>query len=232
MAKNSNYKNDPTRHAKNDSEARDRRKNRIITIVCASLLALFVVSVTLGVVIAGQPKPLGKIVIKIDCGEAPKTVENFMKLVNDGFYDGLTVFRAQENFVIQGGENKEADLTPIVGEFSENGYTNNIIHNRGVISMARTNDPNSATSQFFITLHDSAKYSLDGKYAGFGYVIEGMDVVDEIAELLIGAPSSGYMGFVDDADAVKIVYAKELSDYNDAEDGFRYVEMEFARSDK
>ncbi len=152
----------------------------------------------------------GKIIIKVDGDEAPITAKNFMKLVNDGFYDGLTIFRAQAGFVIQGGENKSVTLEPIAGEFKENGYDNDISHNRGVISMARTNNPDSATSQFFITLDDDAKYSLDGKYAGFGYVIEGMDVVDAVAEALISAPSSGYMGFVSDSDAIKITYAKEI----------------------
>ncbi len=184
----------------------------------------------------------GKIVIKVDGEEAPITAANFMKLVRDGFYDGLTIFRAQANFVIQGGEDKSVNLKPIAGEFSENGYDNNIVHNRGVISMARTNDPNSATSQFFITLDDGAKYSLDGKYAGFGYVIEGMDVVDSVAAALISAPSSGYMGFVGDSDAIKIKYAKELKDYTESDGsedndnngnnvvapaGISYVEMEF-----
>ena len=76
--------------------------------------------------------------------------------------------------------------------------------------MARTSDPDSATSQFFITLDNVAKYSLDGMYAGFGIVVEGMDVVDAIAEDLINAPSSGYLGFVGDSDAITIVYAKEI----------------------
>ena len=154
----------------------------------------------------------GKIVVKLDHNEAPTTVENFLSLVKDGFYDGLTIFRAQKNFVIQGGKNEKVKLDPIVGEFKENGYDNNISHKRGVISMARTSDPNSATSQFFITLDDSAIPSLDEKYAGFGYVVEGMDVVDKIANALMSCESD-YMGFVSDKDAIKIVSAKVI-DYN------------------
>ena len=158
----------------------------------------------------------GKIVLKLDAKEAPITVSNFVKLVNDGFYDGLTIFRAQRNFVIQGGKDDSVNLTPIEGEFSANGHENNISHKRGTISMARTSDPNSATSQFFITLHDSAVSSLDGKYAAFGKVIEGMDVVDKIAEAILKCESDS-MGFVSDADAIKIVSAKVI-EYNEKEE--------------
>ncbi len=223
MAKNSNYKNDPKKASAEAAAAADKRKNRIITIVCASIAAIFIFGVVAGIIISDDSfgthyvemefEGYGKIVIEVDGDEAPITAKNFIKLVNDGFYDGLTIFRAQEGFVIQGGKNESVTLDPIVGEFSSNGYTNNISHNRGVISMARTSEPDSATSQFFITLSDSAKYSLDGDYAGFGYVIEGMDVVDAIAEALINCSSAGYMGFVDDSDAIKIVYAKEIKDY-------------------
>lgn len=158
-------------------------------------------------------KNYGKIVVLVDATTAPQTAANFLSLVRGGFYNGLTIFRAQENFVIQGGENKSVSLQPITGEFASNGHANDISHIRGVISMARTNDPDSATSQFFITLHDSAAESLDGGYAAFGYVVKGMSVVDEIAEDLLNSPSSGYMGFVGDADAVTIVNAKILEGY-------------------
>ena len=151
----------------------------------------------------------GKVIIKLNYEEAPITAKHFASLVEDGFYDGLTIFRAQRNFVIQGGKNEKVKLDPIVGEFKENGYNNNISHKRGVISMARTSDPNSATSQFFITLDDSAISSLDGKYAGFGYVVEGMDVVDKIANALMSCESD-YMGFVSDEDAITIVSAKTV----------------------
>lgn len=217
--KNSNYK--PNFNVENDAAAKDKRKNLIITIVCAALGVLFVGGMIAGIVAFSAPKlsyvemdfgEYGTIVIEVDGGEAPLTAKNFMKLVDEGFYDGLTIFRAQEDFVIQGGKDDTVNLTPIVGEFTENGRSNGISHLRGVISMARTNDPNSATSQFFITLHDKAKNSLDGKYAAFGRVVEGMDVVDAIAEALMACPAD-YMGFVDDSDAIEIVSAKRLENY-------------------
>ena len=127
----------------------------------------------------------GKITVLLDGVTAPKTVRNFVSLAEDGFYDGLTFHRIIPNFMIQGGD-PNGDGTggsedTIVGEFSENGYTNNISHVRGVISMARSEDMDSASSQFFICNAD-ARASLDGKYAAFGYVIEGMDVVDKITD--------------------------------------------------
>ena len=217
--KNSNYK--PNFEANNDAQAKDKRKNLIITIVCSVIGVLFAGGMIFGIIASSSPKlhyvemdfgEYGSIVIEVDGEEAPRTSDNFLTLVNDGFYDGLTIFRAQEGFVIQGGKDDTVNLTPIVGEFAENGHANDISHLRGVISMARTGDPNSATSQFFITLHDQAKYSLDGKYAAFGKVVEGMDVVDAIAEALMACPSD-YMGFVSDDDAIVIVSAKQLENY-------------------
>ena len=159
----------------------------------------------------------GKIVIEVDRKSAPITSDNFLSLVKNGFYDGLTIFRAQRSFVIQGGEDKSADLEPIVGEFSSNGHTNPLSHTRGAISMARTTDPNSATSQFFITLSDIAAYSLDGEYAAFGYVVEGMDVVDGIATALFGYAINS-MGFVSDDNAITINSAKILKNYTPSVD--------------
>lgn len=218
--KNSNYKQNFD--VKNEAEARDKRKNLIITIVCSVIGALFVGGMIIGIVASTLPKlyyvemdfgEYGSIVIEVDGKEAPRTADNFMKLVNDGFYDGLTIFRAQEDFVIQGGRDFDVNLEPVVGEFAANGFENDISHLRGVISMARTNDPNSATSQFFITLHDQATRYLDGKYAAFGKVVEGMDVVDAIAEALMECSSDG-MGFVYNADdEIEIVSAKQLKNY-------------------
>lgn len=186
-------------------------------LIAISVSAVLLVALIVGIVFAALPKKpvyvemdfgsYGKIVIEVDRNEAPKTAKNFLSLVKDGFYDGLTIFRAQEGFVIQGGKNDSVDLKPIKGEFKSNGHKNNISHKRGVISMARTNDPDSATSQFFITLHDKASLSLDGDYAGFGYVVEGMDVVDKIAESLFDYAIDS-MGFVNDKDAIKIVSAR------------------------
>jgi peptidyl-prolyl cis-trans isomerase B (cyclophilin B) len=152
----------------------------------------------------------GKIVLEIDHDTAPITAKNFVDLVKSGFYDDLTIFRAQKNFVIQGGKDDSADLTPIKGEFESNGVVNNLSHKRGVISMARTSENDSATSQFFITLSDSAAASLDGKYAGFGHVVEGMEVVDAIADNLFDHAIDS-MGFVADKDSVKITYAKVIN---------------------
>ncbi len=123
------------------------------------------------------------IVVELYPDIAPVTVENFVKLVKDGFYDGLTFHRIIPGFMIQGGD-PDGNGTggpgwTIKGEFSSNGVKNDLHHARGVISMARAMDPDSAGSQFFI-MHADAAY-LDGEYAAFGKVIDGMDEVDRIA---------------------------------------------------
>ena len=114
---------------------------------------------------------------------APATVENFVNLVRDGFYDGLIFHRVIPGFMIQGGCPQGTGMGgpghTIKGEFAANGVKNDLKHTRGVLSMARSGNPNSAGSQFFI-MHADAPH-LDGQYAAFGKVIEGMDVVDEIA---------------------------------------------------
>lgn len=114
---------------------------------------------------------------------APNTVNNFLSLVNKGFYDGIIFHRVIAGFMIQGGDPQGVGTGGpgyhIKGEFSMNGFKNQLKHERGVLSMARANHPNSAGSQFFI-MHANAFY-LDGQYAAFGKVIDGMDVVDEIA---------------------------------------------------
>ncbi len=115
--------------------------------------------------------------------QAPKTCENFLQLVNDGFYDGLIFHRVISGFMIQGGCPEGSGMGGpghnIVGEFKANGFDNPIKHERGVISMARSQSPNSAGSQFFI-MHEDAPH-LDGQYAAFGKVVEGIETVDEIA---------------------------------------------------
>ncbi len=125
-----------------------------------------------------------KIKIELYPESAPITVANFEKLVSKGFYDGLCFHRVIKGFMIQGGDplgngTGGAD-EDIVGEFAANGIKNDIKHTRGVISMARSMMPNSASSQFFI-MHKDAPH-LDGQYAAFGKVVEGIEVVDEIAE--------------------------------------------------
>lgn len=129
-------------------------------------------------------KDKGDIVVELDESIAPETVKNFVKLAEDGFYDNLTFHRIINGFMIQGGDplgngTGGSDKT-IKGEFAANGVENNLSHKRGVISMARSMDPDSASSQFFIVHEDSP--FLDGNYAAFGEVVSGMDVVDEIAE--------------------------------------------------
>ena len=124
-----------------------------------------------------------KIKIELYPDAAPITTANFEKLVGQGFYDGLIFHRVISGFMIQGGDPMGTGFggskEKIKGEFLANGVMNPIKHERGVISMARANDPNSASSQFFI-MHEDAPF-LDGNYAAFGRVIEGMDAVDEIA---------------------------------------------------
>ena len=125
----------------------------------------------------------GVIDIELDEKAAPLTVENFLKLVNMKFYDGTIFHRVIPGFMIQGGDPQGTGMGgpgwTIKGEFSANGVDNPISHKRGVISMARAMDPDSAGSQFFI-MHADADY-LDGQYAAFGHVVSGMDVVDRIA---------------------------------------------------
>ena len=124
----------------------------------------------------------GTVTVKLDQSQAPITCENFVKLAQSGFYDGLTFHRIMDGFMMQGGDPKANGTggsgENIVGEFIKNGYENTLSHTRGAISMARAKDYNSASSQFFIVQQDSV--SLDRLYAAFGYVTEGMDVVDAV----------------------------------------------------
>ena len=127
----------------------------------------------------------GKIKLELCPEAAPKTVANFEKLVRAGFYNGLIFHRVISGFMIQGGDPQGTGMggadERIVGEFAANGHPNPLKHVRGVISMARAQNPNSASSQFFI-MHADAPY-LDGQYAAFGRVVEGMETVDEIAAI-------------------------------------------------
>lgn len=140
----------------------------------------------------------GTVTLELDRTNAPITVDNFCKLAESGFYDGLTIIRAQEGFVIQGGDPAKdgtgGSPETIKGEFASNGVDNKISHTRGVISMARSMSPNSASSQFFIMLGDNT--FLDGEYAGFGHVTEGMEVIDRIAAdcVPLGDPGYGFIG--------------------------------------
>ena len=132
-----------------------------------------------------EVEKFGTIEVELNKDAAPITVDNFVKLVNKGFYNGLTFHRIIRGFMIQGGCPKGNGTGgpgySIKGEFSANGVNNPIKHERGVISMARAMDPNSAGSQFFI-MHQAAPH-LDGQYAAFGKVIKGIEVVDAIASV-------------------------------------------------
>ena len=125
-------------------------------------------------------------IIKLDLypDTAPETTANFIKLVKEGFYNGLIFHRVIKDFMIQGGDptgtGMGGSMKTIKGEFAMNGHDNPISHKRGIISMARSSMPDSASSQFFIVHKDSPH--LDGSYAAFGVVVEGLDVVDKIAE--------------------------------------------------
>lgn len=154
-------------------------------------------------------KDFGVMQFELDRTAAPITVDNFMKLVNDGFYDGLTFHRIIRGFMIQGGDplgnGTGGSEETIKGEFESNGVPNPIKHERGVISMARSMDPNSASSQFFI-MH--AEYpSLDGEYAAFGHILSGIEVVDRICDT---TPVQDNNGTVDKMDQPVIEYIKAI----------------------
>lgn len=141
----------------------------------------------------------GTVTVKLDAQAAPVTVANFVNLAQNGFYDGLTFHRIIEDFMMQGGDpngdgtggytDESGNEVSIVGEFTENGYDNTLSHTRGAISMARSSEYNSASSQFFI-VHEDSTY-LDGQYAVFGYVTEGLDVVDAVCETVEPTDDNG-----------------------------------------
>lgn len=157
----------------------------------------------------------GRIVLELYPDVAPITVANFLKLADEGFYDGLIFHRVISGFMIQGGDPEGTGYggsdKEIFGEFASNGHENNLSHKRGVISMARSNDPNSASSQFFICHQDAI--SLDGSYAAFGTVISGMDVVDYIASVPTNADDKPFDNIV--IKTIKVL--QEPSEDNDIE---------------
>ena len=144
-------------------------------------------------------KDYGTISLELDADTAPISVTNFINLANEGFYDGLTFHRIISGFMIQGGDpngnGTGGSEKTIKGEFSANGVENDISHVRGVISMARANDPDSGSSQFFIVHEDST--FLDGQYAAFGHVTDGMDVVDAICEAVPVQDNNGTVAAAD-----------------------------------
>ena len=152
----------------------------------------------------------GTVAVELDGDTAPITVQNFMDLANAGFYDGLTFHRIIDGFMIQGGD-PEGNGTGgsgknIPGEFTANGYDNNISHVKGVISMARAQDPDSASSQFFIMVAEAPH--LDGQYAAFGHVTSGQDVVDKIAADAVPLDDNGTIAPEDQPviKSIKIIY--------------------------
>ena len=174
------------------SEGRDKVYSteimkKLIPILCSFVLCISMFGCqkeTKDYIAKIEVKDYGTITVKLDGKTAPITVQNFVDLAKSGFYDGLTFHRIIEGFMIQGGDPNGngtggSDKT-IKGEFKENGVKNNIKHKRGVISMARSSDYDSASSQFFIMQEDNE--SLDGQYAAFGHVTKGMKVVDKICE--------------------------------------------------
>ena len=138
-------------------------------------------------------KDYGTVTVKLDQKNAPVTASNFVELAQSGFYDGLTFHRIIEGFMMQGGDPTGTGMSGsgmnIIGEFTANGYENNLSHTPGAIAMARSNDYNSASSQFFI-VHEDSKF-LDGRYAVFGYVTEGMEHVNAVCENAIVEDDNG-----------------------------------------
>ncbi|WP_295057229.1 peptidylprolyl isomerase [Ruminococcus sp.] len=152
----------------------------------------------------------GVIKVELDGDVAPITVANFINLANSGFYNGLTFHRIIDGFMMQGGDplgngTGGSDNT-IKGEFSQNGVENNLSHTRGAISMARSTDMDSASSQFFIVQSDSTY--LDGQYACFGYVTDGMDIVDKICKNAVTTDSNGSV----DAENQPVINSIKITD--------------------
>ncbi len=177
--------------------AKGFNKKLWIPVICAGALALGLILFfalrggdeaaqgSTGYTATIEVQDYGTITVELDHDAAPITVDNFVKLAQSGFYDGLTFHRIMAGFMIQGGDPEGnghgGSEETIFGEFAQNGYDNPLSHTRGTISMARNSfDMNSASSQFFIMHRDNA--TLDGSYAAFGHVTDGMDVVDAIAE--------------------------------------------------
>lgn len=166
----------------NDSGALDAQENSGET---ADISGLHHVEITV--------QDYGTISVELDADTAPITVANFLKLADEGFYDGLTFHRIMSGFMIQGGDPQGNGFggsdENIIGEFAANGIENNLSHTRGAISMARANSYNSASSQFFIVHEDST--FLDGQYACFGYVTDGIEVVDAICGAVMPIDDNG-----------------------------------------
>ena len=180
---------------KQQAEAEKQKRTAIVMIIIGAVVALAIIA---GILIQScqdskkakshvfadiKIRDYGTITVELDPSEAPVTVENFVKLAEAGFYNGVTFHRIMKDFMMQGGDptgtGGGGSGENIIGEFAANGHVNNLSHTRGAISMARNSySMDSASSQFFIVQKDSPH--LDGQYACFGYVTEGMDVVDAV----------------------------------------------------
>ena len=195
--KNSNYVTEKTIKAQLEREkAEKRRKTTKLALIIAAIVvaAALIAGAVIGIVhLAGngesfevthhasiEIKNYGTVHVELYGKEAPITVENFVKLANQGYYTNTTFHRIIEGFMAQGGNG--ASTSTITGEFESNGIENNITLSRGAIAMARTDDPDSASSQFFIVHDTEGAEHLNGDYAGFGRVTGGMDVIDKICE--------------------------------------------------
>ena len=196
--KNSNYQTEKRIAARleQENEAKRASRARLIRLITIPIVSVvLIVSIILGAVGCSQGwfgfktthiatitiRNYGTVELELYGEEAPITVANFVKLANEGYYDGTTFHRIIDGFMAQGGAG-DGSASTIKGEFSENGVWNRIKHERGTISMARSDIPDSATSQFFIVHRTSSNNSksLDGKYAAFGKVTKGMEVIDSI----------------------------------------------------
>ena len=213
------YNNNAKKGGHNAKPAKKSNKKLLIIGICAAVIALaiaLIVILTSGAgdetaatnYIAIEIQDYGTITAELYGDMAPITVDNFMKLVRSGFYDGLTFHRIISGFMIQGGD-PEGNGTggpswTIKGEFSMNGVKNDLKHERGVLSMARSNAPDSAGSQFFI-MHEDAPH-LDGSYAAFGKVLSGMEIVDAIC----ANTPAGANGAVNPADQPVILSIREI----------------------
>ncbi len=201
---------------KKDQRKQEQKAKKIkaVIIVCAAVAAVVIGALAV-VAYINRPdtniyyadieiKDYGTITVKLDQSAAPITVKNFVKLAQSGFYDGLTFHRIIEDFMMQGGAPAAGKTAATIkGEFASNGISNPIKHVRGVISMARSDAYDSASSQFFIVHKDSSH--LDGKYAAFGHVVSGIEIVDQICE---GVENNGENGSVAKEDQPVIVTVK------------------------
>ena len=205
-----------------EQEAKRRKNTTIIASISICLVVVIILAVALWprnesadpntqYIATINIKDYGTIKVELDPKNAPITVANFVKLAESGFYNGLTFHRIIEGFMMQGGAPaSEADAADtIVGEFTANGYDNQLKHTRGVISMARANAYDSASSQFFIVHEDSPH--LNGQYAAFGKVIEGIEVVDAVCEAAKPTDGNGSIAKADQPVINTITIEKKAS---------------------